>query len=502
MVRCVCAALSFAVALVTYAWSAPQSPSSWDTAEFQTVPWILGIAHPTGFPLFTLAGFVFTHALWFGTVAWRMNVFSGLCIAVAAGGVTLLASALGAGPIEAVFGTLTFTWCSAVWVKGSHADPHAMSLMFIVFVLLFAVRYGRNGSPRDLVAACACGGLGLAVHPEVLYSLPAIAVALATRRLPGRAALLWGPAALVVPLAFYLYLPLRSAYVAAHGLDPLAQPPFDGSVASEWDSNHPRTLAGFLSEVSGSQFGASSRALAAFDVRTYPAAAVYWWQHAQPELPLLAFFLAALGALALALRDPRSLAILAAGTLGTLPFVNAFKDVEGDVDRYFLPSFATIAVLAALSSRLEIARFAPRARSIVATALLALAAVQQWNANASGTLAYRFDSGGQPTIDAVVRFVPDGAIVVAGWVDATSLEYGAFVEHALGSRVVVPGWPGQYADRYAAWTAVRPVYVFADPNTYANLTSGVPAAWIVDEPGSDDYRHVVRLLPPPGRSSR
>jgi hypothetical protein len=466
------------------------------------VPWILGIAHPTGFPLFTLAGFVFTHAVPLGTVAWRMNVLSGLCLSVAAAGVVLVATELGAGAIEAATSTLIFTWCSAVWVKGSHADPHAMSLMFIVLVLLFAARYGRHGAARDLVAACACGGLGLATHPEVVYGLPAIAVALATRRRPGSAALLGAAAALVLPLAFYLYLPLRSAYVAAHGLDPLAQPPFDGTVASEWDSNHPRTLAGFLTEVSGSQFGASSRALAVFDVRAYPAAAVFWWQHAQPELPLLAFVLAALGAFALAVRDPRSLAILAAGTLGALPFVNAFQDVEGDVNRYFLPSFATIAVLAALSARLTLARVPPRVSRTVAAALLAVAAAQQWNANASGTLAYRFDAGGQPTIDGVERFVPDGAIVVAGWVDATSLEYGAFVEHALGSRVVVPGWPSQFAASYPAWAAVRPVYVFADPNTYANLKSGVPAGWIVEEPGSGAYRHIVRVRPPePGPSS-
>jgi hypothetical protein len=494
------AAISFVVALASYAASAPHTPASWDTAEFQTVPWILGIAHPTGFPLFTLAGWVFTHAFAVGSVAWRMNVFSGLCLAVAAAAVTLVAAEAGAGALEALLGTLIFTCCSAVWVKAAHADPHAMSLAFIVLVLLFAVRYGRHGAGRDIVAACACGGLGLATHPEALYSLPAIVVALATRRLPAGATAAWGFAALVAPLAFYLYLPLRSAYVAAHGLDPLALPPFDGSIASSWDANHPRTLAGFLTEVTGSQFGAGGRALAAFDVRTYPAAAAYWWQHAQAQLPLLAFVLAALGTLALALRDPRSLGILGAGTLLTLPFVNAFQDVEGDVNRYFLPSFALVAVLASQSSRLKIARIAAPARAAVACVLLASADWSQWSANGNANLAYRFDAGGQAAIDTVRRFVPDGAIVVAGWVDATTLEYGAFVERTLGSRAIVTGWPSQFAAEYGAWAAVRPVYVFADPNTLGNLRGSLPAAWLTDEPGSDAYHHLVRVRPPPPRA--
>jgi hypothetical protein len=119
----------------------------------------------------------------------------------------------------------------------------------------------------------------------------------------------------------------------------------------------------------------------------------------------------------------------------------------------------------------------------------------QWGANGRANLAYRFDTGGQAAIETVRRFVPDGAIVVAGWVDATTLEYGAYVERSLGSRTIVTGWPSQYAADYAAWAAVRPVYVFADPNTLANLHGSLPAAWLTDEPGSDDYTRIVRVRP-------
>jgi len=492
-IRAGCAFASFAVALATYAFSTSSSPSSWDTAEMQTVPWILGIAHPTGFPLFTLAGWAFAHVVQISSVAWRLNVFSGLCLSIAASGITLAAMTLGAGAVEAFAGTLLFTWCTAAWNKGAHADPHAMSVMFIVMVLLFAIRYGRSGSARDLIAACACGGLGLATHPEVLYSLPAVLVAVCLRRLPGRNAVIWALVALVLPLGFYAYLPLRSAYVAAHGLDPLAGAPFDGSAASLWDTNHTRTLSGFITEVSGSQFGAAGRLLSLFNVKSYAEAGSYWWQQLQPQMPMLAIVLGAIGSVGLVLRDPRSTAILAAGTFGVLPFVTAYKNVEGDVNRYFMPSFAVVAIFAALSARIEIVRFAPAARFIVACIALIIAARMQWNTNAS-TLGDRFDTGGQPEINAVRRYTPDDAIIVTGWVDATSLSYASFVDHSLGSRVIVVGWPGEFTGSYLKWQKLRPVYIYADEHTLSNARSSIPQAWVTDTAGSDSYHHFLHVV--------
>ncbi len=45
-----------------YIASASVEPASWDTAELQGVPYILGISHPTGFPFYVLLGYVWSHA--------------------------------------------------------------------------------------------------------------------------------------------------------------------------------------------------------------------------------------------------------------------------------------------------------------------------------------------------------------------------------------------------------------------------------------------------------
>ena len=49
-----------------------------DGGEFQFVPYLLGVAHPTGYPLYTLLGWLWSHLLPVGDVAYRMNLFSAL----------------------------------------------------------------------------------------------------------------------------------------------------------------------------------------------------------------------------------------------------------------------------------------------------------------------------------------------------------------------------------------------------------------------------------------
>src|ERR1700735_685265 len=135
------AATAFAAAMASYFASLSAEVGTGDTAEYQTVPYILGIAHPTGFPAYTLAGWLFSHTLVIGTVAWRMNAFAALCTALTAAGVVLLASALEAGPLAALAAALTFAFGSVVWRGAAFASSHALSGLLIVAALIGSVAF-------------------------------------------------------------------------------------------------------------------------------------------------------------------------------------------------------------------------------------------------------------------------------------------------------------------------------------------------------------------------
>src|ERR1035437_6941952 len=114
-----------------------------DTSEFQVVSWVLGTAHPTGYPSYVILGFIATHLIPFGDVAFRMNLLQAVLAATAVAGliavVQLLAGmrwiALAIGllflimptqsPVTATFPVGdSFTTTPALWRLAAYADPH------------------------------------------------------------------------------------------------------------------------------------------------------------------------------------------------------------------------------------------------------------------------------------------------------------------------------------------------------------------------------------------
>jgi hypothetical protein len=465
--RRVLALLAFLLAMAAYVPRLSSSVWYGDNAEAQTVPYILGIAHPTGFPAFTLAGWLFGHVAAIGTVAWRMNLFSALCVALTASAIVLIATALESGPLSALLAALAFAFGGSVAQEAILANVHVLATLAVVAGLFFAVAFVRGARGGTLVASCGCAGLGLATHPLALWILPGIVVAVAWRfREITRACAASAVLALLVPLLCYGYFPLRSSVVNAQHLDPTAAAPLFGAGSIDWDTNHPRTLDGFLDEV----FARSLHPTTALQHSLYPSNVLptigFWLEAASDQYPVWVLLLAAIGVMALAQRERRALSVIVAGSAGGVCFASVYH-LDADLAGYLLVSFAVTAVCAAASSRLALKFAPPKMVSACAAAALALGVV--WALVTPPRSPDIVLPPGQTLIDAVRRDVPDGAIVVAPWYDAATLGYGEAVEGSLGSRTIVAGWPGDYADRYAAWSHVRPVVLYLDLRAFLQL---------------------------------
>ncbi len=471
-----------------------------DTAEAQTVPYILGIAHPTGFPAYTLLGWVFSHVFAFGTVAWRLNLFTASCVALTSAGVVLLAAALGSNAFAAAIAGLAFAFGSSIRGEAVLANAQGLAGTCIVFALLAAVIYARAGRPPALIASCACAGLGLATHPAAIWVLPGIAVAVAwqwravTRRTAAIALLV-----LAAPVLLYLYLPARSAIVAAQHLDPTAAAPLFGAGTLDWDTNHPRTLGGFLDEVLGRQLKAGAFAARVFIPGRIPAVAAFWLQFAERQYGIWLLLVAGAGAVALAQRDRRSLSVVFAGVCGGISFVFAYR-YDSQLSWYLLPSFAAIAALAAASTRIVLPRMNAAVISGGVSILLAVAAVTG-RIDQPRTRDLTRLPGGTGIIANVAASVPDGAIVVASWYEAAALGYASAVEHSLGSRTIVAALPAQYVDRYPQWTRNRRVVIYAGGREF-DASDYVRSNGFRELPTADPFYHVIDVVPVRSRSEK
>ncbi len=197
-----------------------------DTFEFQVVAPQLGIAHPTGYPLYLVLGKLFS-LLPVGTTAWRINLASAVYSIVAAVIIYWLARRLTEQPPAAMVGAVAWGLAPVVWGQAIVAEVYTLHALIVAVALwlmtLLTLTDGRPDALRQQRLALALAftiGLGLTNHLTTVFLIPpALLVAvyqLMDRRQVGNGIkrIDWRffgllVAAFCLPLLLYFYLPLR-----------------------------------------------------------------------------------------------------------------------------------------------------------------------------------------------------------------------------------------------------------------------------------------------------
>ena len=203
------------VALAVYQATLLRGLTFGDWGEMQTVPATLEVPHPTGFPTFVLLGRLWLTIEPFGSIAWRMNLFSALGTSVAAALAVLIAARLGARPLIAASAGLALATVGTVWSEATAAEVNALHLCLTTILVYLAVRWRDDPRARWLLAGGLVGGLAVGNHLLALAALAAIAplVLWAGRRplIADPRPLLGGLVLFVAGVSVYLFIPIRVA---------------------------------------------------------------------------------------------------------------------------------------------------------------------------------------------------------------------------------------------------------------------------------------------------
>jgi hypothetical protein len=168
----------FVAVLAVYAWTLAPGMVRGDGAELQFTLARGGVAHPTGYPLYTLLGWLWAHVLPFGSMAWRINLLS----AVAGAGAVALTYAIGyrltRRVLPALAGALLLAFSPTFWTQSSITEVYALHILFVAAVLYLLLLWRDAGPrrPRFLVATAFVYGLSLSHHRTMLLLAPAILV--------------------------------------------------------------------------------------------------------------------------------------------------------------------------------------------------------------------------------------------------------------------------------------------------------------------------------------
>ncbi len=236
-VRWLCAAGVFAAVLVVYLFTIIPTVVDQDSGELVSAAHVLGIAHPTGYPFWTLLGHLFDVLPLGHTSAYRVALLSAVSAAAAAGVITWLTIGLSGSLAAGLFAGLSFGLWFPVWSQAVLAEVYALEALLFTLCMAAMWKWDRERTPRNLCLVCLAGGFAAMQHRTAfLAAFPAMAAAAWLTR--PRRARVWLAAALsaVAPFAWYLYLPLRAA----------AHP------SVNW--GNPNTLDRFFAHLMGSQY--------------------------------------------------------------------------------------------------------------------------------------------------------------------------------------------------------------------------------------------------------
>ena len=239
------------VAFIVYLTTMAPALHFGDGPELAAAIHLLGVPHPTGYPLYMLLAHAWTLLLPFGDIITRTTLLSAACMATAAGisaaiyfpllrgiapGFSSKTSVIASVAAGLAGGFLLFHWKNAVATE-------VYALQFLLAVIFFRrlQKYFASSSLRYLVVAALVCGLGLAHHRLGFMLLAALLMAAvhAWRNLPRPQVMRFGAVAtllLLAPLLLYLYLPIRAA----------ARPSLN------W--GNPVTLHAFLNHVRGTEY--------------------------------------------------------------------------------------------------------------------------------------------------------------------------------------------------------------------------------------------------------
>jgi hypothetical protein len=281
------------------------TPDTLDSPMLQAEVSVLGIGHPTGYPLYMMLTHLFTY-LPFGDTAYRVNLASAVYGTAAVLVIYLVGLRLSGLAVAAAAGALAFGFSGAFWGQAVISEVYTLEALLMALVILVLLVWRETHNDRFLLLCAFLVGLSLTHHLTSVLLLPAVPafVFLTDRRVFSEAGLmLKGAGLFLLGLLPFLYLPIRAMMHA---------PLDEADPSTPWRFLLLITGGSFLAESSEKGRHCSPSALSLADPSTKLA---LLGDHLLGQFPLILLLVGVLAAVYLLLTD-RAVAIL----LGTLFF--------------------------------------------------------------------------------------------------------------------------------------------------------------------------------------
>ncbi|XP_053250016.1 transmembrane protein 260 isoform X6 [Podarcis raffonei] len=157
-----------------YVAALPLSVPGGDSGELITAAYELGVAHPPGYPLFTLLAKLAIELLPFGSVAFRVNLLCAVLGAAAAPFFFYTVARLSGKHAAGIFAVGMFSFSRLTWQWSITAEVFSLNNLFVGLLMALCVRFREAVTAKERSKICKAGAFccGLSLcnqHTIVVY---------------------------------------------------------------------------------------------------------------------------------------------------------------------------------------------------------------------------------------------------------------------------------------------------------------------------------------------
>ncbi len=493
------AVLAGGVALLIYVRTLTSGLLAGDGGEFQTLAYLWGHSHPTGYPVYLTLARLFTF-LPTGELAYRVNLFSAVMAAGAVAGVTITGRLLTRYRLLSFAGALTFAVSPTFWSQAVIAEVYTSGAACMIWIIALLLWWRVHGSQRALFIAGVLGGLSLGVHMSVLLLAPAVLLFLLLptgkigdwrREIRGLLANLKAPVlgalvGLAMTISLFLlmdwYNPTASYFTSVIGPSRSAW----GLSAQQIDGAFERLFWGWRAR----QFQTFM-----WETSVFSQQAGDYWENLPNQLPLLLIVLAFVGMVTLMIKQWKTAVFLLLALIIQLLYF--FHYAIWDLYVFYIPSYLLLVLMgmagmggvvdgvAALSAKSDSEPIKRYGQTIIEVCLAALILLAGWPAFqpqtaaiAAGENPFTFDE--YPVYDefvgamatAVTAELPENAILFTDWDMLYPYYFAAVLQQGRDDLMFIETYPADDQDGVAdsvidfvsEHVARRPLYFSERPD--------------------------------------
>lgn len=166
----------FLITFFTYFYNLSSSVYGGDVGDLVTTAYVGGVAHPPGYPLFTLLGFLLTKLSFGQTPAFMVGLISVFSSSIAVVIFYLLILKLTKNILVSLISALVLAFSFLFWFYAEIAEVFALNNLFAILLFYLAVLFRENKSVKTFFLFCFVLGLSLTNHHTIILVFPALVI--------------------------------------------------------------------------------------------------------------------------------------------------------------------------------------------------------------------------------------------------------------------------------------------------------------------------------------